>query len=314
MSRAVLRVFRAGPHVTFQDAGRPGMKRFGVTRSGAMDRDAFDAAQAALGVRPGATAIEISLGGLVIDCLEGEVGFALTGGGFRARLAGEMLGDWLVAGLGAGQRLEILPGFWGSWAILALAGEIAVPQWLGSSSTHGPTGLGGGRLLAGQEIVVEEAATMAPRHGPIPRPAGARPRAEMRVVTGPQERFFDAATMGLLTEAPFTLSPAYDRMGVRLDGPPLRPVAALDMPSEPICRGAIQVNGEGVATVLLADHQTTGGYPKIATVIGPDIDRLAQMRARDRLVFRAVSPEEAAAAARTRAATRARWLGALARR
>ncbi|MEI4484805.1 biotin-dependent carboxyltransferase family protein [Frigidibacter sp. MR17.14] len=310
---ARLKVFRAGPHVTFQDAGRPGMKRFGVTRSGPMDRDAFAAAHAVLGNAPGGTAIEISLGGLVVDCLEGAASFALTGGGFRARLDGEVLGDWLVAGICAGQRLEILPGFWGSWAVLAFRGGIAARSWLGSSATHGPTGLGGGRLVAGQEITLEGEGACPALHGAVARPVTARPRREIRVVMGPQQRFFEPEVLAALTAAPFTLSAAYDRMGVRLDGPPLRPSVAMDMPSEPICRGSIQVNGEGAATVLLADHQTTGGYPKIATVIGPDVDRLAQMRSRDHLVFRAVTPEAAVAAARTRAVTRARWLAALTR-
>lgn len=127
---------------------------------------------------------------------------------------------------------------------------------------------------------------------------------------GPQDALFDADARVALTAETFHLTDAFDRMGVRLDGPRLSIGGALSIPSEPVARGAIQVAGDGgVATVLLADHQSTGGYPKIATVIGPpDQDGLAQLRARDALRFQAISPAEAVTLARAHAAARATWL------
>ena len=136
-------------------------------------------------------------------------------------------------------------------------------------------------------------------------PVPARPRHLVRVVLGPQERYFDSATIETLLSRRFALSDAYDRMGVRLNGPSLRPAATLSMPSEPVVRGSIQVAGDGVATVLLADHQTTGGYPKIATMLSGDVDGFAQLRSRDAVSFRAVSPLTAVAAVRTRGKRRA---------
>jgi len=139
----------------------------------------------------------------------------------------------------------------------------------------------------------------------------ARPRAEVRVVPGPQDRFFSPSTKEAFMTSAFMLTDAYDRMGVRLAGPSLRPEAALDMPSEAILRGSVQVAGDGVATVLLADHQTTGGYPKIATVLDADLDRFVQLRSRDRVVFRAVDPQAAVDAFRTRRLSLQRYLAGL---
>ena len=131
---------------------------------------------------------------------------------------------------------------------------------------------------------------------------------------GPQDRFFAPETVELLTSRPFQLTDSYDRMGVRLRGPRFDMASALSIPSEPILRGSVQVSGDGAATVLLADHQTTGGYPKIATLIGEDIDGFAQLRPRDFARFRLVSSQEAVGIARHRARQKAAYLEALGRR
>jgi allophanate hydrolase len=133
----------------------------------------------------------------------------------------------------------------------------------------------------------------------------------MRVVLGPQEHFFAAETIATLLSQPFTLSDAYDRMGIRLSGPLLRPAAKLDMPSQAIARGSIQVSGDGIPTVLLADHQTTGGYPKIATIIAGDLDGFTQLRSRHQVTFSQVTPEAAIGIARTRHDAQARYLASL---
>jgi allophanate hydrolase len=308
MARAVLAVTLAGPLVTVQDAGRPGLMRFGVPASGPMDRTSFAVANAALGNPLAAPGIEISIGGLSLECVEGEVSLACTGGGFHLEIDGTALGSWAVASLKAGSRLTIRPGFWGSWAYLALAGRLQASAWLGSLATHGPSGFGGGRLVPGRMLVIEGAELREGREGPIRSPVTARPRQSVRVVLGPQDRFFAPATVERLVSEPFALTTAYDRMGVRLHGPPLPVAAKLDMPSEPIARGSIQVSGDGVATVLLADHQTTGGYPKIATMIGDDLDGFVQLRSRQTVTFRRVSPAQAIEAARTRARVFADYL------
>jgi allophanate hydrolase len=297
VSRAVLGVVAAGPLVSVQDGGRPGLMRYGVPASGPMDRLAFARANAAAGNPPGAAGIEVSLGGLTLDCLEGEVGLAIAGGGFVAETAGGTGGSWQVLTLRRGDRLALRRGPWGAWCHLQPAGRLIARDWLGSVATHAPSGLGGGMLRPGQEIVVEDPRRLPGRA--IPCPVAARPRHEVAVVLGPQDRFFPAGARAALTAATFRLTDAYDRMGVRLRGPSLAPEGALSIPSEPILRGAIQVAGDGVPAVLLADHQTTGGYPKIATVVSAHLDGFAQLRPHDAVRFRAVSPAEAVALART---------------
>ena len=160
--------------------------------------------------------------------------------------------------------------------------------------------LGGGRLCAGQRLEVEDAEVRDVRSGEIPCPVWSRPRAEIKVVLGPQERFFLLAAVDLLLSRPYALTDAYDRMGVHLAGPPLPLSATLDMPSEPIARGSIQVSGDGVATVLMSDHQTTGGYPKIATVVSSQLDGLAPQRSRSQITFASVTPATAVESARIR--------------
>lgn len=297
----LLRVAFAGPHVTVQDQGRTGLMRYGVPASGPMDAKAFAIAQAALGNGPEAVAIEISLGGLTLDCLAGAVSFAVVGGGFIVQQEADRFGSWQVRTLRAGERLVIRPGPWGSWTYLALAGQVQVPRWLGSSATHGPSGLGGGRLVAGQSLEVRQTRLLPAREGPIPCPVWARPRHLIHAVAGPQDRFFSAESLEDFASLPFHLTNAYDRMGVRLRGPALVPEGALSIPSEPLLRGSVQVAGDGLATVMLADHGTTGGYPKIATVIADDLDGFAQLRPNDAVRFKLISPPQAVALARSRA-------------
>jgi allophanate hydrolase len=309
MSRAVLSVTQAGPLVSLQDQGRSGYMRFGVPESGPMDRLSFAAAQAALGNSPSTPLIEVSLGGLALRCESGSVSVAVTGGGFRVTCGAAETGSWSVVTLTAGQTLAVRPGFWGSWCYVAFAGELAAPQWLGSAATHTLSGLGGGKLVQGQELTV--ATPRIVRERSIACPIMARPRHTVRVTMGPQDRFFDQETIAAFRNGPWRLSDQSDRMGVRLSGPVIAPLAALTIVSEPITRGAVQVAGDGVAAVLLADHQTTGGYPKIATVIDCDLDAFAQLRPRAPVAFRVITPEDALAISRRKALWSRLYLGSM---
>jgi biotin-dependent carboxylase-like uncharacterized protein len=293
MTAAVFVVSSVGPLVSIQDRGRPGLMRYGVPASGPMDREAFEIANAALGNQPVATAIEISMGGLALECVEGAVTVAVAGGGFLVSIDQATHGSWIVATMRAGSRLTVRPGPWGSWTYLAFAGKLKAKSWYGSCSTHAASNLGGGRLTAGQRLEVEDAEVREQRAGEIACPVSSRPRTEIKVVLGPQERFFSQEAIDVLLSRPFALTDAYDRMGVRLAGPSLRLNSVLDMPSEAISRGSIQVSGDGVATVLLSDHQTTGGYPKIATVVSSQLDGLAQQRSRSQITFARIAPAAA---------------------
>ncbi|MEC7764861.1 MAG: biotin-dependent carboxyltransferase family protein [Pseudomonadota bacterium] len=308
MAEATLSVTFAGPQVSFQDGGRRGWMRYGVPASGPMDRFAHATANRALGRPAEATAIEVSMGGLALTCDSGTVSFALCGGGFTVDHAGAKVEGWVVRRLTAGETLTIRAGKWGSWATLAFAGVLKSDRWLGAAATHAVSGFGGGLLQAGQRLTIENAGATPAREGALPPPPLPDPTARLPIVPGPQEDQFAPDALATLTGAPFTVKPAYDRMGMRLDGPKLALGDALSIPSEPTLRGSIQVAGDGIATVLLADHQTTGGYPKIATMVSTATDALVQARAGDRLRFVAVTPDEALARARRDIAARQAYL------
>lgn len=303
MTAAILRVGFAGPHVTLQDAGRPGLMRYGVPASGPMDRHSLAIANAALGNPVGQVGIDISLGGVALHCTQGAVTLALAGGGFIAEVAGRKFGSWCVFTLRQGETLTVRPGPWGSWASLAVAGRLVADPWLGSLATHGASGFGGGKLMPGQTLTVADAAVRGALEGPIPCPVWARPRHVLRCVMGPQDRFFGPEALADFTAARFAVTDAVDRMGMRLRGPSLPPVAALSIPSEAVMRGSVQVSGDGAMAVLLSDHQTTGGYPKIATVIAADIDSFVQCRPGDLVRFAPLSPMDAVQATRRHAQT-----------
>ena len=306
---AVLEILQAGPHVTYQDAGRTGLMRYGVPKSGPMDRKALAIANTALGNPIGATGVEISFGGVDLLCRNGPVSLAIAGGGFVVSRNDTRLGSWSTLTLQQQDRLTLRPGPWGSWCCIAFAGEVQCQTWLKSAATHASSGLGGGRLMAGQHIILTE--TRSTPEGPIPCPVWARPRHQINVVMGPQDSLFAPETVQTFLTSPFRLTGAFDRMGLRLSGPALTPQAALGIPSQPITRGAVQVAGDGVPTVLLADHQTTGGYPKIATILDDDTDALAQLRPGDHMAFTAISPARAIQLARQRHAAFHRYLGTL---
>lgn len=293
MAEARFTVRQVGSQVTVQDAGRKGQMRYGVPWSGPMDRKAFAIAQMA--VASDAAGIEVSVGGLVLDCTAGQVSAAIVGGGFGVDIDGVQSGSWTLQTITAGQTLTIRAGPWGSWTYLAFAGQLVSDLWLGSAATHALSGFGGGNVSVGQDYVVLDARSVLPRT--LPCPVWARPRQQCHVIPGPQDAHFDIRP--LLTDT-FHLTDAYDRMGVRLQGPVL-PHTALNIASEPILRGSVQVSGDGVATVLLADHQTTGGYPKIATMLADDVDGFVQMRPRDAVRFKAMTADKAVQMARFRA-------------
>ena len=312
MAEARLRVAFAGPLVSYQDAGRFGQMRYGAAASGPMDRLAHQAAHAALAQGLEGTAIEVSLGGVMLECLSGEVTFAVTGGGFVVDHAGAKGGSWDVRTLRMGEKLAVRAGEWGSWAYLTFAAEVATNRWLGQSATHSMSGFGGGALATGDEVVLRDARVLEAREGPVATPDFARCNGAVQVVMGPQDQHFQDAAISAFCSAAYELTANYDRMGMMLSGPDLALTEALSIPSEPIIRGSVQVAGHGAPTVLLADHQTTGGYPKIATVISPDLDGLTQLRRGDRVRFTPISAAEAVVKARRHAVLVEEYLTGLA--
>lgn len=293
-----LRILQAGPGVTIQDAGRWGYLRYGVTQAGPMDGLAHEAANIAAGSPPGAAAIEVSVGGLEVMAEGGSVGFAIVGGAFRVFRDGVALPSTCVAALQPGQKLAIRAGAGGAWAYLAFSARIDVGAELGSLSMHVRSGVGGRGLKAGDGLTLADV-----REGPaspvLLADIADGGDAPIRIVPGPQDDYFDAANVARFLEGPWRISPRSDRMAYALDGPKIEHARGFNIVSDGIAFGAIQVPGDGVPFVQMADRAPTGGYPKIGTVIAADLGRLAQMRPGASLRFQAVPVDEAVAAWRT---------------
>ena len=292
MSDVEFSISFAGPLVTFQDIGRPGNMRYGVSASGPMDIVSFEAANAVLGNDTKQTAIEISLGGLILQCHEGSITLAITGGDFLIEYQGQKISSWTVLTIQKGERLSVRAGKSGSWAYLAFSGKLNVKDWLNSSSTHSTSGFGGGVLKTGQKFKLTDASNQENRIGPILKP-NFYTNDLIHAVLGPQDQYFMNTAIKIFSNSIFKVSDNYDRMGMQLTGPKLELKSALSIPSEPVVKGSIQVSGDGIPTILLADHQTTGGYPKIATVISSDINRLVQLRSNQNVEFILINSNEA---------------------
>ncbi|MDC0095124.1 biotin-dependent carboxyltransferase family protein [Amylibacter sp.] len=292
MSDVDFSISYAGPLVTFQDIGRPGNMRYGVSASGPMDIVSFEAANAVLGNETKQTAIEISLGGLILQCHEGSITLAITGGDFLIEYQGQKISSWTVLTIQKGERLSVRAGKSGSWAYLAFSGKLNVKDWLNSSSTHSTSGFGGGVLKTGQKFTLTDASNQANRIGPILKP-NFNTNDLIHAVLGPQDQYFMNTAIKIFSDSIYKVSDNYDRMGMQLTGPKLELKSALSISSEPVVKGSIQVSGDGIPTILLADHQTTGGYPKIATVISSDINRLVQLRSNQNVEFILINTNEA---------------------
>jgi biotin-dependent carboxylase-like uncharacterized protein len=294
-----LRVLSAGPGVTVQDGGRRGYLRYGVTGAGPMDPLAHAIANHALGNRPDAAAIEVSLGGIEVTTEGAPAAVAVAGGDFQLTLDGQAQPSALVLRLEPGATLRLRAGPAGVWCYLAIAGGLDVPQVLGSSATHTRTGMGGlkGRMLqAGDRLTAAPAGNGDIATGRIVAPMLERQPDLIRVLLGPQHDYFAEDQIAAFLAGPWRISTRGDRMACFLEGPTLSHKLGFNIPSDGVARGAIQVPGEGQPIVLMADRQSTGGYPKIANVIGADLGRLAQARPGTQIAFRAVSHAEAVAA------------------
>jgi 5-oxoprolinase (ATP-hydrolysing) subunit C len=303
-SRSGVHILAAGPGVTLQDGGRKNFLRFGVTTAGPMDPLAFATANAAVEARQASTAIEVSLGGIEVMTEGVAVTVAVAGGDFRLAL-----GDcaWTGAArirLDPHARLTIRPGRKGVWCYLAIAGHIAVSPTLGSTATHIRSALGGLKgtaLQAGDFLPVDVPRVLEPPLAVFMAPWLERPGNVIRVVLGPQDDYFAADQIAAFLNGPWTISTRSDRMAYQLEGPRLKHTKGFNIVSDGIALGAIQVPGEGYPLVLMADRQPTGGYPKIATVIGADLGKLAQLRPGTQLRFQAVPLAEAVEARRAQA-------------
>jgi biotin-dependent carboxylase-like uncharacterized protein len=305
---ASIRVERPGALTTVQDAGRPGLAHLGVPRSGALDPAAHRLANRLVGNPETAAVLETTLTGVALR-FSGEAVVAVTGAVASVRLDGREAGWGVPVPVRSGQLLDVGRARPGVRSYLAVAGGIAVPPALGSSSTDLLSGLGPAPLAPGQTLAVGEpsGSPAAGSPGPLslgpssaspsPFPASPGPPSlgtlELPVRLGPRDDWLTPAGRATLTGGTFTVAIASNRIGLRLQGAQVEQAASGELPSEGLVWGAVQLLPDGNLVVFLADHPTTGGYPVIAVVDPAGFGACAQAAPGAQVRFRLLPTHDA---------------------
>lgn len=272
----MIEVLRSGPLTTIQDLGRPGHAHLGVGRSGAVDRPSLRLANRLVGNAEGAAALELTFGGLALRATE-PITVALTGAPCDAAAGGRGRDLFAPLALAAGDVLEIGMPSRGVRTYLAVRGGIDCEPVLGSRATDLLSHLGPDRLRDGDHLSLGRPNGDAP--GVDVAPVRSLPdEPVLRVVAGPRADWFAPDALSVLGGTRYEVTSSSDRVGVRLDGPPLERARTDELPSEGMVEGAVQVPPDGHPVIFLADHPVTGGYPVIAVVHPDDIAVAAQLR------------------------------------
>ena len=281
-----IRVVRPGLLTTVQDLGRHGLQHLGLCPGGAMDPVSLALANALVGNPPGAAALEITVIGPEL-LFEHDTLVALCGAEFQGAIPHNRP---LLAR--AGERLSVGRAERGARAYLAVAGGLAIEPVLGSCSTYLPGHFGGlhGRALRHgdalplvEDVSAERFAALKRRNGASVRwsaPPLTVPDREpivVHAIEGQHFGLFDTAMQRLFFDTVWKVAPESNRMGFRLAGPALARISGEEILSGPTALGSVQVPANGVPIALMADHQTTGGYPRIAEIVSADVPRVAQM-------------------------------------
>jgi antagonist of KipI len=295
-----VRVVKPGMLTTIQDRGRWGLQSHGVPVAGPRDPLSHRLSNALVGNDAGAATLEVTLLGPQLE-FEDERVVAVTGAQFELTMDGRSMPMHAPFIVPAQSHLRFGARLRGARAYIAIAGGIVVPAMLGSRSTHLISAMGGleGRAVrAGDHLPLGDSRhtrrTAAALLQPIvPLPEGG---ARLRVLAGPQREYFTDDALDVLQSAPYTIAENSDRMGFRLTGPRLSHSRGADIISDATPLGVLQVPASGQPILLMADRQTSGGYPKIATVITADIGVAGQLSPGETITFQVCSPGEAISA------------------
>jgi 5-oxoprolinase (ATP-hydrolysing) subunit C len=281
-----------GPASSVQDGGRHGAQRYGLTPSGAMDRLALAASNTLLGNAPFAAAVEIGPLGADFTAREGAIRVALAGAARSADIAGRPVAFDTSMTIPDGETLKLGFAKGGAFSYLAIEGGITGESMFGSLAVNARAGLGSPyqRPLQPGDQLPARTASGAPEQRLELSQAANGP---IRVLFGPQDDEFADEAKQLFLASEWRISPTSDRMGYRLEGPLIKHLHGHNIVSDGTVNGSIQVPGSGAPIVLMPDRGTTGGYPKIATVISADLGRLAQITAGTGFRFSAVDMAEA---------------------
>jgi len=304
----LIQIVKPGMLTTIQDNGRWGFQSRGVPVAGPMDPYSHRLANALVGNTVDAATLEITLLGPELEFDDDRV-VAAAGAEFELALDGKPVDADAPFVVRAGSRLQFGRRVHGARSYVAVSGGIATPSVLGSRATHlvsGMGGLGGRALKAGDRLPLGSSRSnsaaqrisridSSSRAIVLPNRVDGSPT-RLRVLAGPQVEYFSPDALDRLQSAPYVISGKSDRMGFRLDGPALRHSRGADIISDATPLGVLQVPASGQPILLMADRQTTGGYPKIATVITADLAVAGQLGPGDQIVFSVCSLRDAMAA------------------
>lgn len=298
-----LTVIRPGMLTTVQDLGRWGHQDTGVPVAGPMDWFAHRAANRVVGNPDGCATLEITLMGPELEA-PAAVTCAISGARFDVAVNGQAVPHDAPFEVPAGARLRFGERRAGARAYLAVAGGFAAGEVFGSRATSVISRMGpfGGRALKSGDRLPVGAARWTPGDAaiaPLPLPDGG---ARVRAILGPHDWMFTAPAIDALFDAHYRVTPQSNRMGYRLEGPVLAHVDRADILSDATPIGSLQVPASGQPILLMADRQTTGGYPKIATVITADLPLVGQLAPGDWIAFAPCSRADAVAALKAREA------------
>lgn len=289
-----LTILSPGPLTTVQDSGRFGALGKGFSPGGAMDMDAMTVANLLVGNAPGVGVLEMTMLGITarFDC---ETVIALTGADMSTRLNDEPIARYASIAVHPGDILSMKAAKNGVRAYLSVAGGFDLPLVMGSVSTNLKCALGGfqGRKLkTGDELPLNQSgAPFLPRQ--VPPPEDYPDCISLRVLLGPQDDAFTQKGIDTFLGCEYTVTDKADRMGIRLSGEIIESKNGVDILSDGIAAGSVQIPASGTPIIMMADRQTTGGYAKIATVISADLSRAAQARPGTRIRFVRVTEAEA---------------------
>ncbi len=294
---ARLRVVRPGLQTTVQDLGRYGFAHFGISASGAADPVSFRLGNRLAGNPEGSPALEMTLVGGEFEFEEPAV-VAAAGADFAATMDRSPFPPWTSVQVEKGQTLCFSACRRGARGYLCIRGGLRIPPVLGSASTHLFSAMGGyqGRALKKGDLLeyapVRTGAPPQPARPPESMIFGGNP-VRLRVTAGPQLDFFPPEARALFSASLYQVSEEFSRMGLRLGGPAVTARERSEMVTEGVSLGAVQIAGNGRPILLFVEHQTTGGYPKIANVISADLHRIGQLRPGDQVRFEFATLEDA---------------------
>lgn len=294
-----IRIEHPGPLTTVQDLGRIGHMHSGFQQSGAMDWYAASLANILCGNDENCAVLEMTMGGITCRFLE-PAAFALCGADMHALLDGEAVPMQRCVRAHAGSVLKMGMAERGCRTYMAVTGGLDVPPVMGSRSTNLRCEIGGleGRRLGAGDILSVFPGGNVPPEASAPDLAEPWEQTPIRAIPGPQDDFFTKEGIRTFFSAAYTVTPASDRMGMKLSGPAPQAKNGTDIVSDGIALGSVQIPAGGQPIILLADRQTVGGYAKIATVIRADLPALAQLRPGDSIRFVRATEKEALAALR----------------